>query len=299
MSEDKQVLFVRHFTRLFGGHIRFWHYWQHVKKLRGFEPVLLFKGAFDRQDNPWRKEKRITELDWKQIDVVVLGDVYWNMVGAVPPHIPIVNLIQGTQHSVPPRSKFLPRRAIRICMSSQIRDIVKSRSNGPIYVVNPSVDTPIVQGGKRDISVLVIGHKRKPLACKIGLAIPKAKILTKLVPRQDLFKLMQRSQVVVGLPKHREGFYLPALEAMCSGALVVCPDCVGNRELCTNDHNCLQPTYTAGAIIEMIKQALTLPIAHRRRLVAGGFETARRNRPAREYRQFVAILKKAEKLWRD
>ena len=59
------------------------------------------------------------------------------------------------------------------------------------------------------------------------------------------------------------------------------------------------PVYTAGAIIETVKQALTLPIAYRRRLVAGGFETAKRNRPAREYRQFVAILKKTEKLWKD
>lgn len=296
--ENKQVLFVRHFTRLFGGHIRFWHYWQHVKKLRGFEPVLLFKGAFDRQDNPWRKEKRIKELDWKKIDIVVLGDVFWNMVSPVPPHIPIVNLIQGTQHSVPPRSKFLPRRAIRICMSSQIRDIVNSRSNGPMFVVNPSVDTPIVKGGKRNIPVLVIGHKRKPLARKIGLAIPKAKVLTKMLPRKDFVGLMRRAQIVVGLPKRREGFYLPALEAMCSGALVICPDCVGNRELCTHDYNCLQPVYTAGSIIESIKEALALLPARRQRLVAGGLETAKANRPAREYRQFTAILKKAEKLWK-
>jgi glycosyltransferase involved in cell wall biosynthesis len=294
----KKVLFVRHFTRLFGGHIRHWHYWQHVKKARGFEPVLLFKGSFNRSDNPWYKEKRITELDWSKIDIVLLGGVSWNMVSPIPPHIPIINLIQGTQHTRPPRSKFLSQRAVRICMSTQIKNIVKSRANGPIFTVNPSVGTAIVRGGERDIPVLVIGHKRKPLVRKIGLAIPKAKVLTKFIPRQDLFKLMQRSQIVVGLPKRREGFYLPALEAMCSGALVICPDCVGNRELCTHDYNCLQPIYAAGAIIETIKQALTLPTSERRRLVAGGLETAKRNRPAREYRQFVAILKKAGELWK-
>jgi hypothetical protein len=295
----KKVLFVRHFTRLFGGHIRHWHYWQHVKKAPGYEPTLLFKGNFGRADNPWRNEKPIARLDWGQVDILILGGMFWNMVSNVPSHIPIINLIQGVQHIEAPRNEFLKRRAIRICMSSQIRDIVKSRANGPIFTVNPSVDTPIVRSGKRDIGVLVIGHKRKPLARKIGRALPQARILTQFIPRQDLFALMRRSKIVVGLPKRREGFYLPALEAMCSGALVICPDCIGNRELCTDRYNCLQPIYSSGYIIETIKQALALPDVERRRILAGGLETAKRNRPAREYKQFARILGRAEELWRN
>jgi len=105
--------------------------------------------------------------------------------------------------------------------------------------------------------------------------------------------------MVLGLPKAREGFYLPALEAMCAGALVVCPDCVGNRELCTHDYNCLQPVYASGHIIDTIRGAFELSPKQRQRLLDGGYETARRNRPGREYKTFVRILEKAEELWRN
>jgi len=294
---SKKVLSVQRFTRLFGGHVRHWHYYQHVKKAPGFEPLLFFKGNAGRADNPWRGEPMLPKLDWSQVDILMLGGVNWNMVGRVPSRIPIINLIQGVQHTQPPRSKFLGRKAIRICMSTQIRDIVKSRVNGPMFVINPSVDTPIFQGGKRDIPVLVIGHKMKILARRIGRAVPQAKILTQFIPRQKLFALMRRSRVVVGLPKRKEGFYLPALEAMCSGALVVCPDCIGNRELVTDRYNCLQPIYTSGSIIEVTKRALALSGLERRRILAGGLETARRNRPGREREQFLPILKGATKMW--
>jgi len=289
---------VRHFTRLFGGHVRHWHYYQHVRKAQGYEPLLLFKGKFDRADNPWRGEPRMSKLKWADVDILLIGGVNWNMVGNVPKHIPVINLIQGVQHGDPPRSKYLSRRAIRICMSREIARIVKSRSNGPVFVINPCVDVPIVQGGKRDIEVLVIGHKLKHVARKIGKAIPNAMILTEFVSRKKFVGLMQRAKIVVGLPKRKEGFYLPALEAMCSGALVICPDCVGNRALVTNGYNCIQPIYTSGHIIDAIKRAKVLPVGERRRLIAGGLETARRNRPAREYKQFMTILKKVDKLWR-
>lgn len=292
-----KVLFVRRFTRLFGGHVRVWHYYQHVKKVEGYEPLLYFKGNFDRADNPWRAEPRMGKLSWNGVDALLIGGMDWSILPRVPPSMPVINLIQGVQHSDPPRNKYLGRKAIRICMSEEIARIVRSRVNGPMFTINPCVDVPIVQGGKRDIEVLVIGHKMKPLARKIGKAVPSATVLTKLVPRDKFVGLMRRARIVVGLPKRREGFYLPALEAMCSGALVICPDCVGNRALVTADYNCIQPIYTSGHIIDAIERARSLPDGKRRRLLAGGLETAKRNRPVREYRQFMAILRKADRLW--
>jgi len=165
-----KVLFVRHFTRLFGGHVRMWHYYQHVKKLKGYEPLLYFKGNFARADNPWRGEPRVDRIRLGQADILVVGGMDWSMLPKVPPSLPVINLIQGVQHSDQPRSKYLGRRAIRICMSEEIARIVRSRVNGPMFTINPCVDVPIVQGGKRDIDVLVIGHKLKPLARKIGVS---------------------------------------------------------------------------------------------------------------------------------
>jgi glycosyltransferase involved in cell wall biosynthesis len=295
----KRVLFVRHFTRLFGGHIRHWHYWQHVKKAPGLEPLLLFKGKWDRSDNPWRNEgrHRIERLDWSKVDILLIGGMSWQQVGAIPPRIPIINTIQGTQHSDPPRSAYLGRKAIRICMSTQIMQIIRSRAKGPIFVNNPALDVPIKRGGKRDIPLLIVGHKRKPLARKIKAAFPRATNVTAFIPREKLLGLMYRSRIIVGLPKSREGFYLPALEAMCAGALVICPDCVGNRELVTHDYNCLQPIYTSGHIVDAVRQALKLTPKQRQRLINGGYETAKRNRTNREYRKLLSILKRANHLW--
>lgn len=293
----RKVLFVRHFTKLFGGHVRHWHYYRHVKKAEGYEPLLLFKGDWDRADNPWRGEPRLSKLRWDDVDVLVVGGTHWDMVGNVPCRIPIINLIQGVQHGEPPRSKYLSHKAVRICMSEEIARIIRGRANGPVYVVNPCVDVPIVQGGKRDIEVLVIGHKMKQIARKIGAAMPGAMVLTEFVSREKFIGLMRRARIVVGLPKRKEGFYLPALEAMCSGALVVCPDCVGNRALVTDGYNCIQPIYTSGHIVDAVKRARVLPASERVRLLAGGLETAKRNRPVREYRQFLAILRRVDKLW--
>ena len=295
----KRVLFIRHFTRLFGGHVRHWHYWQHVKRAEGFEPLLFIRGKVDRPDNPWRNEPRQKRLDLREADILLLGGMSWADVGHVPRDLPVINLIQGVQHTESPRSQYLSRRAIRICMSTQIADIIRSRANGPVHVINPSIGAPIQTGGKRDIPILVIGHKRKPLARKLKAAFPQAKVQTEFIPRRDLLALMRRSKIVVGLPKRREGFYLPALEAMCSGALVICPDCVGNRELCTDRYNCLQPIYASAYIIETIKAALALPRSERLRLINGGLETARRNRPEREYQEFLPILEGAIEFWKS
>lgn len=295
----KRALFIRHFTRLFGGHIRHWHYYNHVKRAEGFEPLLFIRGKVDRADNPWRNEPRQERLDLREADILLLGGMSWADAGRVPRDLPVINLIQGVQHSEKPRSQYLGRRAIRVCMSTQIAQIIEGRANGPVHVINPSIGAPICVGGVRDIPVLVVGHKRKPLAKKIAAAIPEAKVLTQFIPRRELLTLMRRSKIVVGLPKRREGFYLPALEAMCSGALVICPDCVGNRELCTDRYNCLQPIYAAGYIIESIKAARSLPQGERRRLLDGGLETARRNRPEREYGEFLPILEGAIEQWKS
>jgi len=44
--------------------------------------------------------------------------------------------------------------------------------------------------------------------------------------------------------KEGEGFYLPALEGMAVGTLVIFPDCIGNRSFCLSGYNCFRPDYT-------------------------------------------------------
>ena len=52
-----------------------------------------------------------------------------------------------------------------------------------------------------------------------------------------------------------EGFYLPALEAMALGSLVICPDCIGNRSFCLPGRNCFRPNYDLNSVIDSVQSA--------------------------------------------
>ena len=59
---------------------------------------------------------------------------------------------------------------------------------------------------------------------------------------------MSRGRLVVLLPLAEEGFYLPALEAMAMGCVVICPDCVGNRAFCVDEVTALVPDHDVAAV---------------------------------------------------
>ena len=61
--------------------------------------------------------------------------------------------------------------------------------------------------------------------------------------RDDFLDSMRRARVTLFLPNEEEGFYLPALEGMALGTIVVCPDCVGNRSFCLPGVNAFRPAF--------------------------------------------------------
>lgn len=70
-----------------------------------------------------------------------------------------------------------------------------------------------------------------------------------------------------------EGFCLPPLEAMATGAAVVCTDAHGNRDFCVEGENCLIPEPTSESVSGAVRRLLEDP-ALRARLGARGIETA-------------------------
>jgi GT2 family glycosyltransferase/glycosyltransferase involved in cell wall biosynthesis len=85
-------------------------------------------------------------------------------------------------------------------------------------------------------------------------------------------ELFCESTVFVQTSTH-EGFALPPLEAMATGAAVVCTDAHGNRDFCVDGVNCLMPEPTSGAVGEAIARLLADPEL-RARLGHAGIETA-------------------------
>src|SRR5205823_10799355 len=86
----------------------------------------------------------------------------------------------------------------------------------------------------------------------------------------ELFNL---AAVFVQTSTH-EGFALPPLEAMATGAAVVCTDAHGNRDFCQDGENCLIVEPSAGAVSAALARVLR-DTGLRERLGRAGIETAK------------------------
>jgi GT2 family glycosyltransferase/glycosyltransferase involved in cell wall biosynthesis len=85
-------------------------------------------------------------------------------------------------------------------------------------------------------------------------------------------ELFCQATVFVQTSTH-EGFALPPLEAMATGAAVVCTDAHGNRDFCRDGVNCLMPEATPAAVSAALARLLADPELCVR-LGAAGIETA-------------------------
>ncbi len=111
-----------------------------------------------------------------------------------------------------------------------------------------------------------------------GRAGRRVELLDTRIPRDQLLDWLARARVAVLVPNPEEGFYLPAIEAMALGTLMVLPDCLGNRFFCEPGVNCFRPPWEVGAIVAQAEQALTVP-------TTTGGSSARHGPPSRPRRR--------------
>jgi GT2 family glycosyltransferase/glycosyltransferase involved in cell wall biosynthesis len=88
----------------------------------------------------------------------------------------------------------------------------------------------------------------------------------------EVNELLNSATVFVQTSVH-EGFCLPPLEAMATGAAVVCTDAHGNRDFCIDGHNCLMPAADAGEVAQALSRLLSDEDL-RQRLGREGIDTA-------------------------
>lgn len=257
----RTLAFYRDFKGFTGGHLKVWDYFLHTHQSRAFRPTIYFTST-SRMDasNPWVAAGTKTETDWEpaKADALFLGGMDWL---AVPDNcnVKVINLVQHVRHgdSADARYQFLSRRAIRICLSKEVElaILATGKVNGPVVTIPPGLDL----GGlpepsrERDIPLLIAGLKQPTLAKQLSEILAAKGVantcLTSALPRHEFLGLLGRASVTLFLPHEEEGFYLPALEGFAMGTLVVCPDCVGNREFCNSETNCLMPTYTTEELL--------------------------------------------------
>jgi hypothetical protein len=266
--------------------------------------------------NPWNaaREHVLGGDEEVDFDVLFLSGIDWR--GMIPIEErdeyrrPIINLVQHVWHACPNdplnRHRFLPHKAIRICVSPQIATAITrtGRVRGPVFTIPDGLDlgavTEMAGAPARDIDLLVAANKRPELGRSVAARLRgegrTVELVDERIPRPELVRLMGRARVSVLVPNPKEGFYLPALEGMAVGTVVVCPDCIGNRSFCLPGENCFRPEYDEDRIVEAAAAALREEPGLDE-LRARALATARAHDIADERSAFLEILDRVDQLW--
>ena len=321
----RTVWFYRDYVRLFGGHVKHSHYFDHVRRMPGFTPRITFSAEPSNESQArerrrlWRAGNGVMAERWEPADrdVLFLAGVDWRYLygsGLETLPNPRINLIQHVRHAHEGTElyRYLSQRAIRICVSREVADVISAtgQTNGPVLTIPNGIDvTPFDSAGgsspagfdERRRPVTIVGYKSPELARALSERLDAANIEHLLVcdflDRSAFLALLGESRVAVCLPREREGFYLPALEAMASGCLVVTLDCIGNRGFCRHDANCVVAEHDPESLFRATKRVLAMSVPERERMHRQARETAAEHSLEAERSRFHAILGDIDRLW--
>jgi glycosyltransferase involved in cell wall biosynthesis len=296
-------------------------YFDHVQSSPGYDAYVWFTpdSVWD-ESNPWWGVEHgvVHDFSLADADILFIEGVDWHRLPAAQRSAyptPVVNLVQGVRHAAHDdplrRYRFLHQalsfKAIRICVSPEVAAAVEAtgRVRGPLFTIPVAIDVETVEAvgrsRRRDIDLLVVADKQSDrgrlIAAQLERPDRKTYLLDRRIAREEFLQLLGQSRVTTFVPTAAEGFYLPALEAMALGSLVVCPDVIGNRSFCIDGENCLRPANSDEEVIRATESALNDHEALQR-LVQRAHDTAKRHDLGGERKSFLDVLADAERLWR-
>lgn len=299
------VLFHRDFHGLTGGHLKVWHYFNHINSTKNYQAQVYFTPDSCWQENPWESVKHLVLDVWEpaKADILFLAGMDWLALAPSArqqPPCPVINLIQHVRHANPnnPLFEFLSYPATRICVSQEVAHAISStgRVNGTVFVIPNGIDFSVLDKTEnaRLIDLLIVGYKQRLIAKKVAENLKVAGyhpiVLLEQLPRAEYLKLIASANVTLFLPNPTEGFYLPALEGMALGTLVICPDCVGNREFCNDNDNCLFPVYSIEALLCSVGMAACMKDHAKQSMLQSARQTVKCYDMQREESAFRRIL---------
>lgn len=309
----KCILFYRNFVQFTGGHLKVWDYFTHIQASKTYTASVYFtEKSVWNETNPWWRGGRAVVADrWTpaEADVLFLGGTDWRALPAAfrnRPPVPVINIVQGLSHTDPqdPKYPFLGHRAVRVCVNPLLEVALRRvpHLNGPLFHIPMGLDTGALPSPGEDRFDVVIAAMKTPelgteIAARLQQPSRQITLLDRPLPRQDYLRTVAEARVAVLLPKPREGFFLPMLEAMAMRRIAVSPDCVANRAYCVPGRNGFLPAYSAPAIAEATEAALALPPTERRAMGARAAETAAAYTPERERAAFLDVLDRLDALW--
>jgi hypothetical protein len=110
---------------------------------------------------------------------------------------------------------------------------------------------------------------------------------------EELKDLYQWSDVFLATPLVEEGFYMPGLEAMAAGAVVISSDAGGNRAYCRFGENCVEVGFEdAKGYVGALKDLRGGGVEPIERLRRAGYETVGRHTLEHERERFGEFMQK-------
>ena len=322
----RTVWFHRDYRRLTGGHLKHSHYFDHVRRTPEFAPRIVFgdappdEGNARERERLWPGGEEVLAGRWspQPRDLLFVAGLDWRYLrqrGLESLPNPRINLVQHVRHAHEGTElyEYLAEWAVRICVSREVADAITAtgRTRGPVFAIPNGVDAaPYASSGNgpptgyesRPVPVTVAGYKRPDLARALSERLLAAgiehRLLVEFIDREAYLALLAESRVAVCLPREKEGFYLPALEAMALGCLAVTLDCIGNRGFCHDHWNCIIAEPNPDSLFRAVERALAMTLSECGRMLERGRDTAARHSLGLERRRFHAILGDIDRLWR-
>lgn len=301
-----KILFTRHYRAFTGGHLKVFHYMEHLRASKRYDVNLYLTPNSDLAAiQHWLPKDIPCVTPPFECDALFVAGMDWALldkVGQPTRDRPVINLIQSERHAFPdhPLYQFLDRPALRICVSAPVQEALQAtgRVNGPIECIPNGLDIEALatqRQSEHNGKILVDGTKNAQLAASIGEALARHgaayEVLTKRLPRPGYLRHLSGFSAAVLLPLPYEGFYLPALEAMALGVPLVIPPCTGTRDFCIPDKTCLSPDRAPDALAEAATQLLANP-ERAEVLRRGGYDMATRHSLKQERQALFDILGK-------
>jgi len=265
------VLFHRQYDQYSGGQQKVLDYFDHCLAHPDLDPYISWgERSVQIENTPWQKHKdRTRELVPDEFDIMFLAGMDWqDYLGNSHGQKPVINLIQHVRHADPGSNvhPYLSEPATRICVSEEVKAAIDAtgRVNGRTVAIPNGIDAGLLKsfsGFSKPASVYILGLKQPELADALAASLAgrfSVTCHTAHMAREQVLEAMAAAEIAVLLPHETEGFFLPALEAMCLSRLVIVPDCVGNRSFCKQGVNCLMPEMALEALSAAVMEAAEL-----------------------------------------
>jgi glycosyltransferase involved in cell wall biosynthesis len=169
-------------------------------------------------------------------------------------HERVIHLVQNTRHANPRFAdgyalRLLARPMARIMVAHEVMDACRPHLN------RESSSTTIVEahdwnyfhrprsGDSGDVLRVAYTTWKSDLGVKVQRAMEQPfrfRSIRRTASWAEVRDLLHWCDVFVCCPGPEEGFYLPGLEAMAAGAIVLTPDVGGNRAYARFGDNCVQ-----------------------------------------------------------